>query len=88
MVQLGANGGGVALAGGIAAAILTLVMAVLPKKAYACGQAVLLALSLATFLQGNGLNASYGELNGKAIDWSAYIMRSAQLARASNFTYS
>ena len=31
--------GGVALAGGIAAAILTLVLAVLPKKAYACGQA-------------------------------------------------
>ncbi len=66
--------GGVALAGGIAAAILTLVLAVLPKKAYACGQAALLALSLATFLQGNGLNASYGELNGKAIDWSAYTM--------------
>ena len=40
--------GGVALAGGIAAAILTLVLAVLPRKAYACGQAALLALSLAT----------------------------------------
>ena len=70
----GQMAGGVALAGGIAAAILTLVLAVLPKKAYACGQAALLALSLATFLQGNGLNASYGELNGKAIDWSAYTM--------------
>lgn len=51
---------------------LTLLLAVLPRRAFPWGQGVLLGLGVAALLQGNGLNADYGALNGQAIAWGEY----------------
>lgn len=53
---------------------LTLLLAVLPRRAFPWGQGVLLGLGVAALLQGNGLNADYGALNGQAIAWGEYTV--------------
>lgn len=53
---------------------LTLLLAVLPHRAFPWGQGVLLGLGVAALLQGNGLNADYGALNGQAIAWGEYTV--------------
>ena len=53
---------------------LTLLLAVLPRQAFPWGQGVLLGLGVAALLQGNGLNADYGALNGQAIVWEDYTV--------------
>ena len=53
---------------------LTLLLAVLPRRAFPWGQRVLLGLGVAALLQGNGLNADYGALNGQAIAWGEYTV--------------
>lgn len=53
---------------------LTLLLAVLPRRAFPWGQGVLLGLGVAALLQGNGLNADYGALNGQAIIWEDYTV--------------
>lgn len=53
---------------------LTLLLAVLPRRAFPWGQGVLLGLGVAALLQGNGLNADYGALNGQAIAWGDYTV--------------
>lgn len=53
---------------------LTLLLAVLPRRAFPWGQGVLLGLGVAALLQGNGLNADYGALNGQAIVWEDYTV--------------
>lgn len=53
---------------------LTLLLAVLPRRAFPWGQGVLLGLGMAALLQGNGLNADYGALNGQAIAWGEYTV--------------
>lgn len=53
---------------------LTLLLAVLPRRAFPWGQGVLLGLGVAALLQGNGLNADYGALNGRAIVWEDYTV--------------
>lgn len=53
---------------------LTLLLAVLPRRAFPWGQGVLLGLGVAALLQGNGLNAGYGALNGQAIAWEDYTV--------------
>ena len=53
---------------------LTLLLAVLPRRAFPWGQGVLLGLGVAALLQGNGLNADYGALNGQAITWGEYTV--------------
>lgn len=53
---------------------LTLLLAVLPRRAFPWGQGVLLGLGVAALLQGNGLNADYGALNGQAIAWEDYTV--------------
>lgn len=53
---------------------LTLLLAVLPRRAFSWGQGVLLGLGVAALLQGNGLNADYGALNGQAIVWEDYTV--------------
>lgn len=53
---------------------LTLLLAVLPRQAFPWGQGVLLGLGVAALLQGNGLNADYGALNGQAIAWGEYTV--------------
>ena len=53
---------------------LTLLLAVLPRRAFPWGQGVLLGLGVAALLQGNGLNADYGALNGQAIAWDDYTV--------------
>lgn len=53
---------------------LTLLLAVLPCRAFPWGQGVLLGLGVAALLQGNGLNADYGALNGQAIVWEDYTV--------------
>lgn len=55
-------------------AALTLLLAVLPRRAFPWGQGVLLGLGVAALLQGNGLNADYGALNGQAIVWEDYTV--------------
>lgn len=55
-------------------AALTLLLAVLPRRAFPWGQGVLLGLGVAALLQGNGLNADYGALNGQAIAWGEYTV--------------
>lgn len=65
---------GVSAAGGCLLGALLAVMALLPRRAFPWGQAVLLAVGVGTLLQGNGLNADYGVLDGKAIDWSAFTV--------------
>lgn len=65
---------GVAAAGGCLLGALLAVMALLPRRAFPWGQAVLMAVGVAALLQGNGLNADYGVLDGKAIDWNALIV--------------
>ena len=54
--------------------VLTAVGALLPVKARRALSAVLIALALCFYLQGNFLNADYGELDGRAIDWSQYTL--------------
>ena len=53
---------------------LTLLLAVLPRRAFPWGQGVLLGLGVTALLQGNGLNADYGALNGQAIAWGEYTV--------------
>ena len=53
---------------------LTLLLAVLPRRAFPWGQGVLLGLGVAALLQGNGLTADYGALNGQAIAWGEYTV--------------
>lgn len=53
---------------------LTLLLAVLPRRAFPWGQGMLLGLGVAALLQGNGLNADYGALNGQAIVWEDYTV--------------
>ncbi len=53
---------------------LTLLMALLPRRAFPWAQGVLLGLGVAALLQGNGLNADYGALNGQAIPWENYTV--------------
>lgn len=53
---------------------LTLLLALLPRRAFPWGQGVLLGLGVAALLQGNGLNADYGALNGQAIVWEDYTV--------------
>ncbi len=53
---------------------LTLLLAVLPRRAFPWGQGVLLGRGVAALLQGNGLNADYGALNGQAIAWGEYTV--------------
>ena len=53
---------------------LTLLLAVLPRRAFPWGQGVLLGLGVAALLQGNGLNADYGALNDQAIVWEDYTV--------------
>lgn len=53
---------------------LTLLLAVLPRRAFPWGQGVLLGLGVAALLQGNGLIADYGALNGQAIAWGEYTV--------------
>lgn len=53
---------------------LTLLLAVLPRRTFPWGQGVLLGLGVAALLQGNGLNADYGALNGQAIVWEDYTV--------------
>ena len=53
---------------------LTLLLAVLPRRAFPWVQGVLLGLGVAALLQGNGLNADYGALNGQAIVWEDYTV--------------
>ena len=53
---------------------LTLLLAVLPRRAFPWGQGVLLGLGVTALLQGNGLNADYGALNGQAIVWEDYTV--------------
>ena len=53
---------------------LTLLLAVLPRRAFPWGQGVLLGLGVAALLLGNGLNADYGALNGQAIAWGEYTV--------------
>lgn len=53
---------------------LTLLLAVLPRRAFPWGQGMLLGLGVAALLQGNGLNADYGALNGQAIAWGEYTV--------------
>lgn len=53
---------------------LTLLLAVLPRRAFPWGQGVLLGLGVAALLQGNGLNADYGALNGQDIVWEDYTV--------------
>lgn len=52
--------------------LLSLVPAVMPPKARDASLAVVLALTLSALLQMTLLNADYGLLDGKAIDWGAY----------------
>lgn len=44
----------------------------LPVKARRVMSAALIALALCFYLQGNFINAGYGELDGRAIDWHSY----------------
>lgn len=53
---------------------LTLLMALLPRRVFPWAQGALLGLSVAVLLQGNGLNADYGALNGQAIAWESYTV--------------
>ena len=56
--------------------VLCLLGLLLPVKACRTLSAVLISLALCFYLQGNFLNADYGELDGRAIDWSAYTLYS------------
>ena len=49
-------------------------LAVLPRRSFPWGHGVLLGLGVAALLQGNGLNADYGALNGQAIAWGEYTV--------------
>jgi len=46
----------------------------LPVKARRALSAVLISLALCVYLQGNFINADYGELDGRAIDWGKYTL--------------
>ena len=65
---------GVGAAGACLCGALTLVMALLPRRAFPWAQGALLAVGVAALLQGNGLNADYGALNGQAIPWERYTV--------------
>ena len=64
IISLIMSGIGLLIAGGIAL--------LLPRKYRGAYSAVLFALTLCLYLQGNYINISYGVLDGNAIDWSAY----------------
>ncbi len=54
------------------AALATLVLAVLPRKASTVLEALIFTGGILLYIQGNYLVVNYGTLNGTAIDWSAY----------------
>ena len=59
-----------------AASLLLLIVLgrLLPVKARRVMSAVLISLALCFYLQGNFINADYGELDGRAIDWGSYAL--------------
>lgn len=65
---------GVARVGLVLWAVLTAGMALAPRRVFPWAQGVLLGLGIAALLQGNGLNADYGALNGQAIAWEDYTV--------------
>lgn len=56
----------------VATAVLCLIGYLLPVKARRALSAVLIALAICFYLQGNYINANYGELDGRAIAWQDY----------------
>ncbi|MBR5231676.1 MAG: hypothetical protein IKW00_05450 [Clostridia bacterium] len=58
----------------ICALLLILIGRLLPVKARRVFSALLIALTLGFYLQGNFINADYGELDGRAIDWGSYTV--------------
>lgn len=54
--------------------ILIVIGRLLPVKARRALSAVLIALALCFYLQGNFINADYGELDGRAIPWESYTL--------------
>lgn len=61
-----------AILSGLAFVILTAIGLVLPGKARDLYSALLFIITLCLYIQGNYANISYGELDGTAVDWSAY----------------
>lgn len=58
---------------GIGLILLNLLVGwILPKKGLAVFAAFVFAIGLALYLQGNYLNANYGTLDGRGIDWSSF----------------
>lgn len=55
-------------------ALLTLAGFFLKAKARRVLTAVLIALAVCFYLQGNVLNPDYGELDGRAVDWGQYTL--------------
>ena len=53
-------------------AVLTGVGMLLPLKARRVYTAVILGLTVCLYLQGNFINPDYGELDGRAVDWSRF----------------
>ena len=61
------------LAFGIGLALFLLIIGrILPGKGLAVFAAVVFAVGLALYLQGNYLNTTYGDLDGRGIDWSGF----------------
>jgi len=58
----------------ICAFVLILIGRLLPVKARRVFSALLIALALAFYLQGNFINADYGEMDGRAIEWGSYTL--------------
>ena len=56
----------------VAMVVLCLIGYLLPVKMRRAMSAVLISLALCFYLQGNFLNADYGELDGRAILWQNY----------------
>ncbi len=58
---------------GICLALFLLVIGwILPRKSLAVFAAFVFAVGLALYLQGNYMNAKYGALDGRGIDWSGF----------------
>ena len=58
----------------VAMVVLCLIGYLLPVKMRRAMSAVLISLALCFYLQGNFINADYGELDGRAIDWQSYTL--------------
>ena len=61
----------------VAMVVLCLIGYLLPVKMRRAMSAVLISLALCFYLQGNFLNADYGELDGRAILWQNYKLYAA-----------